>query len=36
MPENLSNSTFFEPLHNPNEEKIRAQLKNMWKEKYGY
>jgi putative ATPase len=36
MPENLSNSTFFEPLHNTNEDKIRAQLKNMWKEKYGY
>ncbi len=36
LPEELIGRTFFDPGKNQQEEKIRAQLRAMWKEKYGY
>lgn len=36
LPEEIKGTTLFEPSKNPNEEKIRNNLKAMWKEKYGY
>jgi len=34
--ENLSGTCFYEPQHNPAEEKIRQQLHAWWQKKYGY
>lgn len=36
MPEQLINSAFYQPGNNPRENEIRAYLKKIWKEKYGY
>ena len=36
LPKNLSGSKFYEPGTNGAEDKIRASLKDKWKEKYGY
>lgn len=36
MPEAIKGQSLFEPSNNPNEEKIRVKLRNLWKEKYGY
>ena len=36
MPDNLSGSIFYEPGSNGAEDKIRANLRDKWKEKYGY
>jgi len=35
-PDNLSGSIFYEPGSNGAEDKIRASLRDKWKEKYGY
>lgn len=36
LPEELSNSKFYEPASNVAEERIRQWLRQRWKEKYGY
>lgn len=36
LPDMLSGTTFYDPGDNPSEEKIRAFLKQRWKNKYGY
>ena len=36
MPEELSNTKFYEPGDNARENEIRKRLKSLWKEKYGY
>ena len=36
MPESLSGQALYTPGNNPRENQIRAQLKALWKEKYGY
>ncbi|HRN94589.1 MAG TPA: replication-associated recombination protein A [Chitinophagales bacterium] len=36
LPEELKGSKFYEPAKNAREEEIRKQLRNWWKEKYGY
>ncbi len=36
LPDNIKDSTLFEPGNNPRENEIRRQLKDWWKEKYGY
>ena len=36
LPDNIKESTLFEPGNNPRENEIRKQLKDWWKEKYGY
>jgi putative ATPase len=36
MPESLSGKALYNPGNNPRELQIRAQLKALWKEKYGY
>lgn len=36
LPEELVNTKFYEPGNNPAETKIRASLKNNWKDKYNY
>jgi len=36
LPTEISGSTFFDPSNNSNEEKIREQLRALWKDKYGY
>lgn len=36
LPETISGTTFFEPSKNPAEEKMRQNLRNNWKKKYGY
>lgn len=36
LPEALSGQCFYQPQDNPAEEKAKAQLRNWWKEKYGY
>ncbi len=36
LPDNLSGTKFYEPGINGAEDKIRASLKDKWKEKYGY
>jgi len=36
LPEEIIGTTLFEPSNNPQEEKIKAHLQNLWKEKYGY
>ncbi len=36
LPEEITNTKFYEPGNNPSEAKIRETLKKNWKEKYGY
>jgi putative ATPase len=36
LPEEIKGKTLFQPQHNPAEVKMRKQLKEKWKEKYGY
>lgn len=36
LPKEISGTTFFEPAKNPTETKIRQQMKEFWKQKYGY
>lgn len=36
MPSELSGKVFFEPGENPRENEMRKNLRNRWKEKYGY
>jgi putative ATPase len=36
MPDELSNTKFYEPGNNARENEIRKHLKSLWKEKYGY
>lgn len=36
LPENIENTIFFEPGTNQTEQKIRENLKQMWKDKYKY
>ena len=36
LPDQLAGHQFYNPGNNPSEEKTRQQLRNLWKEKYGY
>lgn len=36
LPEEIKETTFYEPGKNPREEELRRFLKNRWKDKYGY
>jgi len=36
LPEEISNTKFYNPGSNPRENELRAFLKNLWKNKYGY
>ncbi len=36
LPDKLKGKVFFEPGNNARENDMRKQLKNLWKEKYGY
>jgi len=36
MPDELSNTKFYDPGNNARENEIRKHLKSLWKEKYGY
>ncbi len=36
LPESVSGTKFYEPGNNAAEQKIKAYLKQVWKEKYGY
>ena len=36
MPEELQGTTLYEPCDNPKENALRAYLKNLWGERYGY
>ena len=36
MPESLSGNTLYTPGNNPREKSMRAYLKSVWKNKYGY
>jgi putative ATPase len=36
LPEQISNTRFYEPGNNNREIEQRKYLKNLWKEKYGY
>ena len=36
MPDELSNTKFYEPGNNARENEIRKHLRSLWKEKYGY
>lgn len=36
LPDSLVGHQFYNPGNNPSEEKTRQQLRNLWKEKYGY
>ncbi|MEM1328570.1 MAG: replication-associated recombination protein A [Bacteroidota bacterium] len=36
LPDDIVNSTFYEPQQNPTELKLRERLKRWWKGKYGY
>ncbi|HEX7413253.1 MAG TPA: replication-associated recombination protein A [Bacteroidia bacterium] len=36
LPEEISNTTFYKPGNNPRENDLRAFLKKLWKDKYGY
>ncbi len=36
LPETIKGTTLFEPSTNPNEEKIRNNMRALWKKKYGY
>ena len=36
LPEEISESKFYDPGQNPREDELRKRLKALWKEKYGY
>lgn len=36
LPEKISQTKIYEPGHNASEERLRAYLRQCWKEKYGY
>ena len=36
LPEKISGTKLYDPANNPSEERIRAYLRNCWKEKYKY
>ena len=36
MPEELQGTTLYEPCYNPKENALRAYLKSLWGERYGY
>jgi putative ATPase len=36
LPEELAGAQLYTPQQNPAEERVRQQLRNWWKEKYGY
>jgi putative ATPase len=36
LPEKIKGTKFYDPGHNPRENEIRKQLREWWKEKYGY
>lgn len=36
LPESISGQRFYDPRHNPREEKTRADLRALWRSKYGY
>jgi len=36
LPEKISGTKLYDPANNPSEEKLRAYLKNCWKDKYNY
>ncbi len=36
MPDELSNTKFYEPGNNARENEIRKHLRSLWKDKYGY
>jgi putative ATPase len=36
LPDEISGTTIYDPGNNPRENELRARLRAMWKEKYGY
>jgi len=36
LPEEIKNTTFYNPGNNPRENGLREFLKHRWKDKYGY
>lgn len=36
LPEKMAGTKLYEPANNPRENEMRARLKQLWKEKYGY
>ncbi|MDR0763605.1 MAG: hypothetical protein LBF01_03820 [Bacteroidales bacterium] len=36
LPEGAEGIRFYEPSDNPKENEIRARLRSLWKQKYGY
>jgi putative ATPase len=36
LPEEISNTTFYDPGRNPREDELRKFLKGLWQDKYGY
>ena len=36
LPDEISNTTFYNPGNNPRENELRNFLKSLWKDKYGY
>jgi putative ATPase len=36
LPDELSNTTFYDPGNNARERELRQFLKNRWEDKYGY
>lgn len=36
LPEEISGTKFYEPSNNTRENTIKNDLKNLWKDKYGY
>jgi len=36
LPEEIQKKKFYEPSSNSSEDKIRARMKSLWKDKYGY
>jgi len=36
LPDKIAGTKLYDPAHNPTEDRMRAYLKECWKEKYGY
>ena len=36
LPQEIAGSTFYNPGNNPSEQKLTAQMRQKWKDKYGY
>jgi putative ATPase len=36
LPDDISNTKFYDPGKNAREEELRKFLRSLWKEKYGY